>query len=427
MKFNKVLFSALLIALIAVASYSCYIVYSKSQERARLKEDISEVNDIMFGILSVNRWESEIKEIAEQQIQDFKLTHEQDSIVRVTVDEVLRGVILRADRVIQEDDGTFLKFLRKHAVNLFFDVEDFQKNVPKLTDAIMKKLTSEESKERLKKLVLSKLNELTEATYDSLRVNTYNVLLSKYGTNNKEEFNKKVIAKTDVLERSALNYAIVVIVIVVVFIVLCFFLKNNNDLKYILLTSSIVLAAIVLLTGVTSPMLEIDARLETMDFVLLGGNINFTNQFLFYRSKSIIEIIFILIETGKIDSIVVGILIMSFSVLFPFLKLVSMSLYAVNERFRSNSVANWMTFYSGKWSMADVIVVAIFMAYIAFQGILNNQLNGLNRNTESMTAITTNNTSLEPGFYIFLTYVIFSILLSTYLAKFMEKNIEKSE
>src|SRR5690606_35020339 len=120
-------------------------------------------------------------------------------------------------------------------------------------------------------------------------------------------------------------------------------------------------------------MLEIDARLETMDFVLLGGNINFTNQFLFYRSKSIIEIIFILIETGKIDSIVVGILILSFSVLFPFLKLVSMSLYAVNERFRSNSVANWMTFYSGKWSMADVIVVAIFMAYIAFQGILNNQ------------------------------------------------------
>src|SRR5690606_35784471 len=143
--------------------------------------------------------------------------------------------------------------------------------------------------------------------------------------------------------------------------------------------------------------------------------------------KSIIEIIFILIETGKIDSIVVGILILSFSVLFPFLKLVSMSLYAVNERFRSNSVANWMTFYSGKWSMADVIVVAIFMAYIAFQGILNNQLNGLNRNTESMTAITTNNTSLEPGFYIFLSYVIFSILLSTYLAKFIEKNIEKSE
>jgi uncharacterized paraquat-inducible protein A len=33
-----------------------------------------------------------------------------------------------------------------------------------------------------------------------------------------------------------------------------------------------------------------------------------------------------------------------------------------------------MVFKTGKWSMADVIVVAIFMAYIGFSGIVGEQL-----------------------------------------------------
>ena len=115
-------------------------VYTLSQERARLKEDISKVNDVMFGLMSVNHWETEIRKIAVKQIEEFKLTKEQDSLIRVAIDEVLVGVIDKTDRVIQEDDGTVLKFIRKHAVNLFFDVEDFKKKVPNLTEAIMKNI-----------------------------------------------------------------------------------------------------------------------------------------------------------------------------------------------------------------------------------------------------------------------------------------------
>lgn len=399
-------------------------VYTLSQERAKLKEDISKVNDVMFGLMSVNHWESEIRKIAVKQIEDFKLTKEQDSLIRVAIDEVLVGVIDKTDRVIQEDDGSVLKFIRKHAINLFFDVEDFQKKVPELTNTIMTRITSDEGKERLKKLVLSKLDELAESTYDSTKVDIYNMYLQKYDAKDRNEFNTITLTKVDKLYNSTLDHSLIAIAIAFVFVLLWVAFRNNDDLKYVLLSFSILYGAIILLTGVASPMIEIDARFREMNFFILGENIEFSNQFIFYRSKSILEIISIMMSTGKLDSTIVALLILAFSVLLPFFKLVSMSLFLISSKFRTNSVARWMTFKSGKWSMADVIVVAIFMAYVAFQGILDNQLAGLNQNTETVTAITTNHTALQPGFYVFVTYVVFSILLSSYLGKSLDREVK---
>lgn len=67
--------------------------------------------------------------------------------------------------------------------------------------------------------------------------------------------------------------------------------------------------------------------------------------------------------------------------------------------------------------MADVYVIAVFMAYIGFQGILDNQLSNLNMETESLVSISTNKTSLQPGFIIFIAFVLFSLILSTILKK----------
>ena len=67
--------------------------------------------------------------------------------------------------------------------------------------------------------------------------------------------------------------------------------------------------------------------------------------------------------------------------------------------------------------MADVYVIAIFMAYIGFQGILDNQLSNLDMDTESLVSISTNKTSLQPGFIIFIGFVLFSLSLSTILKK----------
>ena len=67
--------------------------------------------------------------------------------------------------------------------------------------------------------------------------------------------------------------------------------------------------------------------------------------------------------------------------------------------------------------MTDVLIVAIFMAYIGFNGIITSQFGSLNSKDQEMVILTTNGTSLQPGFYIFLTYTILALFLSEFLTR----------
>ena len=135
-------------------------------------------------------------------------------------------------------------------------------------------------------------------------------------------------------------------------------------------------------------------------------------------SKSIVDVVRILLETGKYDSALVGILILIFSIVFPIGKLLATKCYLLgNEKWRNNKVIQFFAFKSGKWSMADVNVVAIFMAYIGFKGILDSQLSGLNLQTDSLASISTNETTLQPGFILFVAFVLFGLILSVILQK----------
>jgi len=87
------------------------------------------------------------------------------------------------------------------------------------------------------------------------------------------------------------------------------------------------------------------------------------------------------------------------------------------SKWRHNAVVKWLVFKSAKWSMADVMVVAIFMSFVGFSGILDTQLQILNMETQSVSSIATNLTSLQPGFIIFLAFVLYSLILSAILKK----------
>jgi hypothetical protein len=165
-------------------------------------------------------------------------------------------------------------------------------------------------------------------------------------------------------------------------------------------------------------MIDIDARIKNIDFLLLGEKLQFTNQLLFYRSKSIMQMVNILIVAGKPDTMVVGFLILLFSIIFPVTKLCStlVCLYGT-EKWRTHKLIHFFAYESGKWSMADVMVVAIFMAYIGFNSVLNGQLKNLNFRSQAIGVIATNQTALQAGFTLFLTFVLFGLALSAILKK----------
>jgi len=169
--------------------------------------------------------------------------------------------------------------------------------------------------------------------------------------------------------------------------------------------------------------MEIDARMKSVDLVLISEHLRFGEQVIYYRSKSLMQVVSVLLESGKADSAGVAVLLVLFSILFPMTKLISSVLYLRGtKRIKNSKLVQFFVFKSGKWSMADVTVVAIFMSYIGFESILHAQLPHLNMSTSLVESVSTDASSVQPGFILFTTFVLFSMGLSVVLKRITAKD-----
>lgn len=71
--------------------------------------------------------------------------------------------------------------------------------------------------------------------------------------------------------------------------------------------------------------------------------------------------------------------------------------------------------------MADVLVVAIFMAYIGFSSILSEQLSQLEKLSDSLQVLTTNRSELNTGFFMFFGFVCLSLVVSHKMAQWKDQ------
>ncbi|MEI9920398.1 MAG: hypothetical protein WDO14_16625 [Bacteroidota bacterium] len=71
--------------------------------------------------------------------------------------------------------------------------------------------------------------------------------------------------------------------------------------------------------------------------------------------------------------------------------------------------------------MADVMVVAIFMAYIGFGGIISDQLRQLEGISNRIDILTTNQSGLQLGFYLFTSFTVFSLVVSQKIQASLKK------
>ncbi len=241
-------------------------------------------------------------------------------------------------------------------------------------------------------------------------------IFSKYKVTDKPSFQKQTETDLILIRKQTYDWAFGMLGGVIALLLIWWLVRNIPGVHTPLYALSILSALILLIVGISTTMIQIDARISSMDFHLLGQDVSFKDQILYFQSKSIIDVVHILIQTGKIDSMIVGVLILIFSILFPITKLLSTGIYMLDKRrWAKNKVIHYFAFESGKWSMADVLVIAILMTYIGFNGIVNNSLSDLNMDNGTITSIATNNTSMQPGYIIFIGFVLYSFLLSTIL------------
>jgi len=397
--------------------YCGFQVYTLSNRQEQMKKDYMVVNSVSFGLLSVDEWRDNIVAAVRAQIKDFKLTPQQNRDLKKEIEQVLHSLIDKAVASMEQPKKTLGGKLTKLAFKTFVKTKDLHDSVPAYSQKIINEINKPSSYRKLKNIALEELDSLGSKTYDSSKnaeASLMDSIFRKYnGVTDKPSFEKKSVADLAAIRKLQYSWAFGMLGGILLILTTWWLVRNKPEVHVPLYILSIFSALILLIVGLTTTMIQIDARIQSMDFHLLGQDVSFENQVLFFQSKSIVDVVGILIKTGKIDSMIVGVLILVFSILFPITKLLSTGIYMLDKRkWAKNKVIHYFAFESGKWSMADVLVIAILMTYIGFNGIVNSTLSDLNMDDGTITSITTNNTSIQPGYIIFIGFVFYSFTLS---------------
>jgi hypothetical protein len=197
------------------------------------------------------------------------------------------------------------------------------------------------------------------------------------------------------------------------------------DKKNILPVALLLLSFAVLIPGISKPLMTLTGTVDKAELVELGkelvathpdimpmiggmavkllDNLNVSGNVQAYeKTRSILGTVKELFES---KNYLVSFLVMLFSVIIPLSKglllLTSLWIPEVRIKKRLVGIANVIS----KWSMADVFVVAVIVAYLAANA------SGDMGEIFSMTA------TLGSGFYFFLTYCVLSILSAQLMSR----------
>ena len=394
-----------------------YNLHALSSQRKQIKEDYSTINNITFGIFSVDQWRDKMAAVVNSQVHDFNITPQQRQQLLKQVEQQLHSLVDKTIVTINKPQTTIVGKLKKFALKKFVDSGQVQALVPSFAKTIINKVTSPASKKRLKGIVTGKITQLEKETYDSTETASIGVtsyMYHKYHVADADQFDRQISAQVASIRTLSFEYLFGMFGVILLVLAIWWLVRNQYHLKATLYVMSLLFAFILITVGVTTSIIEVDARINTLNFMLMGQKVAFNNQVLFFQSKSISGIVEVLVQQSKPDAVLVGILILVFIIIFPVLRLVFTGVHMLARKgFAENKVVKYFTFQSGHWAMADVMVVGVLMTYIGLNGILKSQLSNLNIHNSLLTTTTENITSLQPGYIVFVIFVLFSLVLTT--------------
>lgn len=396
--------------LFAFTAFLMVKIYQGENRLNTFKADAIEIANVKYGLFNVDEWKSILADIITEKINDFDIDADNRQNIESRISTLLTTVIDQFEEsYYQKNASSISGFFQGSIASLTGVFSRMKEDIPMFSEEIVNFINEEGNRDSIREYILLKLDEYTQSTFAEFDYTYRDNILVKYGISDANNASN-VIGGLITQEQSSVSIFKngILLIWIICFAFLFFIQRIQRAEVYALLGIS----SIFLFAGIFIPMIEIDARINSLSFELLSTNIEFTNQVLFYKSKSIIDVVSIMLFQKRLDLILVGFGIFAFSIFFPLLKLMSTAYYIENKEIRSTKFVSFFVFRSGKWSMADVMVIAIFMAYIGFSGILTEQLTQLENLSPSLDIISTNESNLRTGFYVFSGYVLLSLMIS---------------
>ncbi len=414
--------------LLTAAAWLTRSTIEELSARRDLRFDLAEISHVRYGLLNANVWVEKLNPILDANIDALDLNPKGQAGLRPMVQNALYRLLDQVKEQMSKpapaapgaapSGGLFSVTGNPMVVNMI--VGALKPKVPEFTDIVMRELGRSESREAIKKYIKGVLAEGAKNTFGNLDMSVHSAILEKYGSKDADAGKQAIgqrIAEAD--RRINTRYLSLLAAAALAFLLL---LTDGPVLRPAAGVVLLLFSVVLLVGGIFTPMLEVEARISGMSLTFLGHPISFNDQVLYFQSKSVLEVFRALIDTGQLDMWIVGVLVLTFCIIFPVLKLIA----SITALFRpkvlqKSAVFRFFALESSKWSMADVFALAIFMSFVAFNGLIPNTMKGLLA-TGADIRIPTDSSKILPGYHIFIGFCIASLFLSRKIAKSLAAN-----
>ncbi len=418
------------ILLLLPAIWCSWLTMDGLEKRRALRTDLAELEHVRYGLLSADRWRSIIGPILNAQVDNLDLKSQTKNL-RPMVERALNDLLDTIQKQMSApkpanapkpgsatgQKGPVALSAPPMLVNMI--VNSLRPHIPEYTNVVLGELAKPQNQAAFQDSVRGVIANAVKNTFGSVDMTTYSSILKHYGCADgpvcEETLRERIQADDVQLNR---DYLIVLASATVAFVLLTVGRQRLSRAAVVVL---MLYCITMLVGGVMSPMLEVEVRITRLDATLLGSPITFQEQSMYYRSKTVMEVSRSLLEMHRPAMSLVAVLVILFSVVFPALKMLALSASLFRPSLLRNSrIVRVLAFELSKWSMADVMVLAIFMSFIAFNGVIESGMGGIRGEPSvQQLVIPTDSSKILPGYYLFIGFCVSSI----YLSKKLERGI----
>jgi hypothetical protein len=408
------------VLLLAAAIAFTWLTIDGLSSRRRIRSELAEISHVRYGLLNANRWVERIVPILNANIDAMDLKAPNEASLRPTVESVLYRLLDEMKEKMSAKDpqssglGGFMGPANSLMVSVMAGV--LRPHVPEYADVVLTEMGKPANKEALKKYIKSVLAEGAKNTFGNVDMKWYSSILKQYGCGPDVQVCQQELGNRIRKEDASIAryYLTVLWSSALAFVVL---MAGRPVLRRSSVLVLLLFCVALLVGGVLTPMIEVEAKISRLGMTILGEPIAFTDQLLYFQSKSVLEVFQTLITRGRPDMWFVGVLVLMFSIIFPILKVFTLGFCLYKPALlQASRVVRFLALESSKWSMADVMALAIFMSFVAFNGLVANAMDGV-KTTGVELAIPTDSSKILPGYHLFIGFCLASLFLSKKLER----------
>lgn len=404
------------VLLLVPAIWFSWRTISGLSARRDLRTDLAELQHVRYGILSADQWRGIITRILNAQIDNMDLKG-QTKALRPMVRQSLNNLLdnIQHQMTTPQPGAAHALTAPPFVVNMI--VNSLRPHVPEYTNVVLAELAKPQNQKAFRESVRNVMLDAVKNTFSSVDMTTYNAILARYGCSSGPQCQSVLANRIHQADAQlTADYIIVLVATALAFILLA---ASRRPLTRSAVAVLMAFSITMLLGGILSPMIEVEVRITSLHATLLGTPVVFHNQSMYYRSKSVFEVFQTLIEMHRPAMLLVAVLVLLFSVVFPALKMLALSASLFRPSLLRNSrIVRLLAFDLSKWSMADVMALAIFMSFVAFNGVIESGLAGIRAEPAvQQLVIPTDSSRILPGYYLFVGFCIAGIILSKKLER----------